>query len=74
MADPLERVRDEVADHLEQIKSLFKPGAKISVFVRWPHLPDRDFILTDDDLNEVVEMIDRRDPTRLANAAATGGK
>jgi hypothetical protein len=62
VTDALEHVRHDVAEHLEGIKSMFVAGAKISVFVRHPGYPDRDFVLTDDNLAEVIKMVRRRDP------------
>lgn len=56
----LDYVQNETACYLEEIKRLFKAGAKISVFVRFDRLPERDFVMTDDDLEEVKTMISRR--------------
>ncbi len=57
---PLQRTQQAVAGHMEAIQAMFKPGAKITVLIRVPDYPDRDFLMTDDDLAQVREMLDRR--------------
>ena len=49
-----------VADRMEQIVSRFKPGVKITVLVRTPGHPDRDFMMTDDTEGEIIAMVERR--------------
>lgn len=49
-----------VADCMDQILTNFKDGANITVLVRYPEKPNADFCLTDDDLDEVIAMIQRR--------------
>lgn len=49
-----------VADCMDQILTNFKDGAKITVLVRYPEKPNADFCLTDDDLDEVIAMVQRR--------------
>ena len=56
----LSDVADEVAGHMNDIKSLFKPGVKIAVMVRTPGFPDRDFLMTDDGTDELIDMLQRR--------------
>lgn len=58
----LEETQEEVSDHLDKIKRYFKPGAKITVLVRAPDDPDgrKDFMMGDDDPQEVMNMIARR--------------
>ena len=56
----LAEVQEEVSGYMDEIIRLFKPGAKIAVLVRSPEFPDRDFIMTDDDLDELISMISRR--------------
>lgn len=53
-------VQDLTADCMDKIKACFKPGAKITVAVRAPGFPDRDFVMTDDDPSEVIAMMERR--------------
>jgi len=50
----------EVGDLLDKIMEGFKPEAKITLLVRTPNEPDRDFLLTNDDLNEVLGAVQRR--------------
>jgi hypothetical protein len=57
---PLEQVTELAADCMDKIKERFKPGAKITLLVRTPGMPLRDFCLTDDDLDEVFAAIVRR--------------
>lgn len=49
-----------VQDHMDEILTNFKPGARITVLVRTPGKPTADFCLTSDDLSEVAAMIKRR--------------
>ena len=61
MTDPLAAVSANVAQHMNYILKSFKPGAKITVIVRAPNYPERDFMLTsEDDLNEAKAVIERR--------------
>lgn len=57
---PLEVVQSEVSDHMDKIKAVFKSGVKITVLVRTPGRPTRDFMMTDDDNTELIAMIERR--------------
>jgi hypothetical protein len=46
-------------------------GAKITVLARSPHIPgDTDFILTDDDLHEVIKAIKRQQQNHQSNPAS----
>jgi hypothetical protein len=58
----LEETQEEVADHLDKIKSYFKPGVKITVLVRTEGDPEgeRDFMMGDDSPQEAMNMIARR--------------
>ena len=49
-----------VAARMEEIVGRFKPGVKITVLVRTPGFPDRDFMMTDDTDVEIRAMLDRR--------------
>ena len=57
---PLERAQDIVAGYLDEIRTVFKPGIKITVLVRTPNEPGRDFIMTDDTEADLTAMIARR--------------
>ncbi|MDT6941912.1 hypothetical protein RI570_17555 [Brucella pseudogrignonensis] len=59
----LEDATHITAGAMDQILACFKSGSKITVLVRTPGLPDRDFCMTDDNLSEVAEMIERRRQT-----------
>ena len=60
MSDLIEVVREKISGHLDGIKKLFKPGTKVTVIVRTPGHDTRDFVLTDDALSEVAELLRRR--------------
>lgn len=46
---------------LRRVERLFKPGAKITLIVRNPDVPgDAGALLTNDDLDVVIEEIQRR--------------
>lgn len=45
---------------MDEILSCFKPGCKITVLVRSPYNPKADFCLTNDELTDVAEMVQRR--------------
>lgn len=53
-------VQDLTADAMDRIKACFKPGAEITVLVRAPGYPDRDFCMTDDSPDEIIAMMTRR--------------
>lgn len=56
----LEEIQNTVAGHMDDIKSMFKAEAKITVLVRLPENPEADFLMTDDDLGEAVAALQRR--------------
>lgn len=56
----LQEVQGEVAGYMERIQKLFVSGNKITVLVRHPGKPEQDFLMTDDDLDEVVAAATRR--------------
>jgi hypothetical protein len=47
----------ELAEHCTLIADLFKPGAKVTLLVRNPQLADGDVLVSDDDMNLVIEAI-----------------
>lgn len=69
---PLVRdVSNEIADYADMILEKFKPGSKITLLVRCPGAPDhsRDFVLTNDALDEAIAALTRRkDPNGTVNA------
>lgn len=60
MSALLQAVSQAVAGHMDKIVACFKPGVKITVLVRTPDFPDRDFCMTDDTYPEIIEMLKRR--------------
>lgn len=48
-----------VSKLLEVIVTYFKPGAKLTLIVRFAGHDDRDFILTDDEIPEAVKALER---------------
>lgn len=58
----LEETQEEVSDHLDKIKSYFKPGVKITILVRTEGDAEgkRDFMMSDDSPQEAMNMIARR--------------
>jgi hypothetical protein len=60
LSPKMERVRAHIAMHLDGMLEAFKPGVKITVLVRTPGLPDRDFVMTDDTTDEAIDMLRRR--------------
>ncbi|WAJ27118.1 hypothetical protein [Jiella sp. R10] len=59
MPSQLDRVRQQVAAHLDVIGHLFIPGAKLTILVRRPGEPDCDFLMTNDEMSEVAAMVAR---------------
>lgn len=59
-------VGERVGGCMNEIKLLFKQPAKITVMVRRPGFPDQDFMMTDDNMNELRAMIDRRDDQKTS--------
>jgi hypothetical protein len=52
-------VRNRCSEHLEQIESLFKAGAKVTLIVRQPSDPEQDFMLSSDTLAGAMEVLER---------------
>lgn len=56
--------RQAIAQHLDLIRDLFKPGAKLTLLVRNPEIEaDADVLFTSDTLPEVVASIRHREAT-----------
>lgn len=66
MSEKLVIAAENVGQHMDAILSNFLPGAKITVLVRRPGEPERDFMMTDDDPLEAIAMIQRRTSAPLA--------
>lgn len=54
-------VQDRVGGLLNEIALNFKAGVKLTLIVRSPGFPDRDFLMTSDTLPEARAVIDRRE-------------
>lgn len=66
MSSVLAQLQADMSYHMDKIKRMFKPGAKITVVVRNPALPDADVVMGDDDLDKAIEAIresQKREPT-----------
>lgn len=55
------RTGNIIADHLDKISRLFKPGAKLTIVVRRPDMPDgsQDMIISDDTVDDVIAALGR---------------
>ena len=62
MSEKVECAAATVADHMDQILKVFKPGSKITVIVRQPDDPEglMDFCLSNDSLDEAIALLQRR--------------
>ena len=56
---------------MDEIKKLFKPECKIMVLIRTPDEPTRDFLMTDDFIDEAIAALLRRKHD-LASATQRG--
>lgn len=53
-------VQEFVADRMDEIHTCFKPGVRVTVIVRCPGFPDRDFLMTADEIPELAALLERR--------------
>ena len=53
-------IQERVADHMDEIHGYFKPGIRVTVIVRTPDFPDRDFLMTADDIPALIDLLQRR--------------
>lgn len=58
----LQDTQDQISDHLDTIKSYFKPGAKIMIMIGFPPDPHgrKDFMMGDLGQQEVMDMAARQ--------------
>lgn len=61
MSLALESARQNIALHMDKILQNFKKDAKITVLVRSPGHPDRDFLMTNDAIPDAIEALGRRE-------------
>lgn len=52
-------VRVQIAGYMDEMLTLFKPGAKITVLVRTPGNNEADLLLTNDSMEEIAAMVER---------------
>lgn len=60
----LDQVQNVIVGHLLDIEKLFKPNVKLSFIARTPNDPERDILITGDDLDELTKLIERRKESR----------
>lgn len=58
----LQETQEEVAEHLDVIKSYFKPGAKVMILIGFPPDPqgNKDFMMGDLGPQDVMDMAARQ--------------
>lgn len=58
----VQEVGEIVAEHMDAIKSLFKPDMKITVLLRSSEVPNgsRDFVMMDDTIDDAIAALARR--------------
>ncbi len=55
----LDILHADIGEHLDAIKTIFKPGAKVTLIVRNPSLRDGDVLITDDTTKEAMAALRR---------------
>ena len=58
-SEMIQRLGERVQENVDDILALFKPGAKITVVVRHPGYPERDFMMTGDTIDGAIEALKR---------------
>ena len=58
-SDKVHWARGVASSYLDDIKRLFKPTVHVTLIVRRPGEPESDFLLTDDELDQVQDALDR---------------
>ncbi|OMQ44954.1 hypothetical protein [Ensifer sp. 1H6] len=69
MTTKLQIVQETVSDHMDQMLANFKAGAKITVLIRTPGKDEADFLMTSDDLDDVIDAVQRRKAASAATPA-----
>lgn len=57
--EPIEYTREVIQRSLAELQSLFIRGMKLSFVARYPGHPDIEMVITDDNLDEVMEVLRR---------------
>lgn len=62
MVNAKDVLTSDCADYMDRLLSHFKEGldTRVTVAIRTPGKPEGDFLMTSDDLNSVIEMVERR--------------
>ena len=66
----LAQLRDDIADHCVAIEDLFRVPVKVTCIVRRVGNPEGDVLVTSDDLDEAIAVINR---SKARDALATIG-
>jgi hypothetical protein len=69
--DKLQRVHDEVSQHLEEISRLFTQRPKITIVIRTPWLEGGGVLLSDDDFDQAIAEIQRLRAVGIPTGAQT---
>ncbi len=54
-----EQLRDQIADKLVDMESMFDRRCKLTFVMRSPHLPDGDVVVTSDDIGSIIAALQR---------------
>jgi hypothetical protein len=61
----LGQVTQEITQHLNEMGGYFKPEMKLTFIARLPGNDNADFMLTIDDLDEVIKVLERRKGVKI---------
>lgn len=64
MTAAMESAKQEIRQHLDAIRALFKPGFRITLLGRMPGKQDQDFIMTNDSATKAIAMMQRHSEER----------
>lgn len=56
----LQMTKTVAAAKMNEVKAMFKDGAKLTLLVRIPGNDEADFLLTDDQIDEAIKVLTRR--------------
>lgn len=56
----LKLVQLRISDHLEKMENMFRPGVKVTFLARTPGNDEADFVMTNDDLSDAINALERR--------------
>lgn len=61
MSQTLRQLRSDIADHLEDIRAMFKDEVRITVLIRNLEREDADVIVTDDEARAIIKCVKELD-------------